>query len=105
MIDEIFSQLPPLYRKGGFPRRTAFYFAIDDIRKTVVLDGESCTVSDGKSDDNADCVCKTTREFFRKVWDEGYTPGLGDFMKGTIKSNAPHLLQQFMTSFGKQPNR
>jgi putative sterol carrier protein len=101
MIDDIFSRLPPLYRKGGLSRRTTFYFAIDDIRKTVILDGESCSVDDGKTTEQADCVCKTSSRLFLKVWNEGYAPGITDFMSGAIKSNAPHLLQQFLTSFGK----
>jgi len=101
MIHDIFADISSRYRKGGFGRRTTFYFSIGDARKTVVLDADSCTVRDGKADENADCVCKTSVELFLKVWNDGYTPGLKDFMSGAIKSNAPHLLQQFVTSFGK----
>ncbi len=101
MTQDIFAGLAPHYRKGSFPRRTTFYFSIGDERTTVILDGESCTVTEGKPGGEADCVCKTSGEFFRQVWDEGYRPGVRDFMSGAIKSNAPHLLQQFMTSFGK----
>lgn len=100
MIDEIFAGLAPAYRKGAVTRRISFYFSIDDAKKSVVLDPDGCTVSDGKTD-NADCVCKTSGEFFLKVWNEGYRPGMRDFLGGAIKSNAPHLLQEFLKGFGK----
>ncbi len=51
--------------------------------------------------ENADCVCKTSQEFFLKIWDDNYRPGMKDFMTGTIKSNNPGALQEFLSSFGK----
>lgn len=101
MINDIFAGLSPLYINGVFSRRTSFYFSIDDVKKTIILDAETCSVSNGKTEENVDCVCKTSEQFFLKIWNEGYTPGLRDFMSGTIKSNAPLLLKEFMKSFGK----
>ena len=99
MLDAIFAGTPSRYRKGAFPGKTTFYFSIDDTKKTLVIEGDSCTVIDGKAAAEADCVCKMSRELFLKVWQEGYTPGMKDFFSGAIKSNAPHLLQQFMVAF------
>ena len=101
MFDEIFAGVPAQYIKGSFPVRTTFYFSVDDIKKTLVFDGDSCTVLDGKGETDADCVCKMSRELFLKIWQDGYQPGLMDFVKGAIKSNAPQLLQQFMHAFGR----
>ena len=101
MLNDIFTTLPVLYRKGGISQKTSFYFSIDDVKKTVILDADSCNVIDGKAGENADCVCKTGEEFFLKVWNDGYKPGMKDFLDGSIKSNAPHLLQEFLKAFGK----
>jgi len=52
--------------------------------------------------ESAQCVCKTSPEFFLKIWDEGYRPGLKDFLSGTIKSNNPNELKTFLAAFGKE---
>lgn len=101
MTDGIIAALPGEYVKGSFPRKTTFYFSVDETKKTVVLDAESCSVHDGKLSDDADCICKTSDEMFTRIWNEGYRPGIMDFMSGKIKSNAPMLLQQFLEAFGK----
>jgi hypothetical protein len=38
---------------------------------------------------------------FNRIWNEGYRPGIMDFMGGSLKSNARQLLQQFLRAFGK----
>ncbi len=101
MQEEIFSTLQDSYQKGVFTVPTTFYFVIDDIRKTLTLDNEGCTVEEGKTVEDADCVCKTSSEMFNRIWHDGYRPGIMDFMGGAIKSNAPQLLQQLLTAFGK----
>ena len=101
MQEDIFATLQASYQKGVFTVPTTFYFSIDDIKKTVTLDAESCLVEDGKTVEEADCVCKTSAEMFGRIWNEGYRPGIMDFMGGTIKSNAPQLLQQLLLAFGK----
>lgn len=100
MPEAIFGGLAPLYRKGAVSRPISFYFSIDEVKRTVILDADTCTVTDGKTD-GADCVCKTGKELFLRIWEQGYRPGMKDFLNGAIKSNAPHLLQQFLTAFGK----
>ena len=101
MMNEILESLPVLFRKGIFAAPTTFYFSVDDIKKTVTLDGEGCSIQDGKTAGEADCVCKTSTDMFRKIWNDGYRPGIMDFLGGAIKSNNPQLLQQFLTAFGK----
>ena len=101
MYDDIIGTLPQHYRKGVFTVPTTFYFSIDDTKKTVTLDADGCTVVDGKVVDEADCICKTSSAMFVRIWNDGYRPGIMDFMSGAIKSNAPTLLQQFLQAFGK----
>jgi len=101
MLEDIFRTLPESYQKGVFNEPTTFYFSIDDIKKTLTLDAESCLVEDGKTVEDADCVCKTSAVMFNKIWNDGYRPGVMDFMGGAIKSNAPQLLQQLLVAFGK----
>ena len=101
MQEEIFSTLQNDYRKGIFTIPTVFYFSVDEIKRTLILDAEGCSVQEGKTVEEADCVCKTSAEMFNRIWHEGYRPGIMDFMGGKIKSNAPQLLQQFLQAFGK----
>jgi hypothetical protein len=101
MQEDIFNTLEASYQKGIFTVPTVFYFAVDDIRKTLTLDSDGCRIQDGKTVENADCVCKTSTAMFSRIWNDGYRPGIMDFMGGKIKSNAPQLLQQFLSAFGK----
>ena len=101
MQDLMWEDLQASYQKGVFCIPTVFYFSVDETKKTVTLTDEGCTVQDGKTVEEADCVCKTSAEMFERIWNEGYRPGIMDFMGGKIKSNAPQLLQQFLQAFGK----
>lgn len=102
MIDGIFTELPAAFVPGAVSKPTSFYFSLGDCKKTVQVSAEACQVDDGRTIDNADCVCKTSPEFFLKIWKEGYRPGMKDFMTGVIKSNNPNALQDFLRSFGKE---
>jgi putative sterol carrier protein len=101
MIEEIFAGLPQSFRPGTLSKPISFYFSLGEIKKTVEVDGQSCRVSDGKAVENADCVCKTSVEFFLHIWQDDYRPGMKDFLGGTIKSNNPSALQDFLRCFGK----
>lgn len=101
MLDEIFAGLPGRYDASVFSEPVSFYFSLGECKKTVLCDSSGCTVSDGRVVEEADCVCKTSPELFLRIWNEGYRPGLKDFMTGTIKSNKPHALQDFLLGFGK----
>lgn len=102
MVEDVFTGLPDLYLAGKVTSPLSYYFSLGDSRKTVKLSPDSCLVEDGKTVENADCVCKTSTEFFLKIWRDGYRPGLKDFMSGTIKSNKPDMLKTFLEAFGKQ---
>jgi putative sterol carrier protein len=101
MIEEIFALLPQSFVPKAISQPKSFYFSLGEIKKTVELTSDSCRVTDGKTIDNADCVCKTSPEFFLRIWQDNYRPGMKDFMTGTIKSNNPTALQDFLRSFGK----
>lgn len=102
MIEKVFAQLPELFQQDKVDKSVSYYFSLDKVKKTVQISPAGCSVEDGKTVDNADCVCKTSAEFFLKIWEEGYRPGLKDFMSGTIKSNAPDELKTFLKAFGKE---
>lgn len=101
MVEEIFAGLSDAFVEGALTKPMTFYFSLGDIKKTVQLGPETCEVSDGKTVDSADCVCKTSPEFFLKIWKENYRPGMKDFLSGTIKSNNPSALEDFLRGFGK----
>ena len=101
MLDSIFTDLPQSFVPGTFSKPMSFYFSLGEVKKSVQCTADSCTVTDGRTVENADCVCKTSQEFFLKIWEENYRPGMKDFMTGTIKSNNPSALQEFLRGFGK----
>ena len=65
----------------------------------MTLSPERVLVENGKTVEAADCVCKTSAAFFLKIWQEGYRPGMQDFLSGAIKSNNPFALQAFLAAF------
>ncbi len=101
MIEEIFADLGKCFQADKVTQRQVYYFSVDDVKKTVTLSPDVIDVQDGKTVVDADCVCKTSAEFFLKIWQEGYRPGMQDFMTGRIKSNNPMALKTFLAAFGK----
>ncbi|NJD91882.1 MAG: hypothetical protein FIA91_10275 [Geobacter sp.] len=101
MVDAIIAGLDKIFKPGVFQKKTTYYFSVDAIKKTVTLDTDNCLVIDGKGAEEADCVCKTSSEMFLKIWNDGYRPGIMDFMGGKIKTNSPELLPKFLAAFGK----
>ncbi len=102
MLENIFAGLPELFKKESVSAETTYYFTMGDFKRTVKISPSGCVVEEGKTVDNADCVCKTSPEFFLQIWQDGYRPGLKDFMSGTIKSNKPDELKTFLEAFGKE---
>jgi putative sterol carrier protein len=102
MLEEIFAKMSESFVPKILTQPKSFYFSLGDIKKTVELSSDSCRITDGKAVDNVDCVCKTSPEFFLRIWQDNYRPGMKDFMTGTIKSNNPSALQDFLRSFGKE---
>lgn len=101
MIEEIFASLPQQFVTAAVTDASSYYFSLGDIKKTVFLSPEACRVEDGRAVEQADCVCKTDPDFFLKIWQDGYRPGMGDFLTGKIKSNNPSALQLFLKAFGR----
>jgi putative sterol carrier protein len=101
MIEQIFSEIPQKCQPEPASDPVSIYFSIDDVKKTVQMSSSGCQVDNGRAVDDADCVCKTSAEFFLKVWNEGYKPGLKDFLSGAIKSNKPDVLQKFLAACRK----
>ena len=101
MVEEIFSHLESSFQADKVTQQQVFYFSIDDVKRTVNLSPGQIEVQNGKTVEDADCVCKTSAEFFLKIWQEGYRPGMQDFMTGRIKSNNPMALKTFLAAFGK----
>jgi hypothetical protein len=101
MVEAIIADMETLFRKGVFTQRTTFYFSVDETRITVTLDADSYSVARGKTGEPADCSCKTGAQMFGQIWNEGYRPGIMDFLSGAIKCDAPLMLPQFLRAFGK----
>jgi putative sterol carrier protein len=101
MSEEIFGSLDQSFRVDNDRETTTYYFSIEGVKKTVTLTADSCKVEDGKTIENANCVCKMQPELFSRIWHEGYMPGMKDFLSGAIKSNDPQKLKTFLQAFGK----
>ena len=102
-IAKIFQGLPKLFLEGSVQTPRTFYFALDDDEKwTVDLTRDKCVVTKGKPDEDADCFLKTSKKMFLDVWSGTYVPSAKDFLLGTIKSNNPLLMKEFVAAF-KRP--
>jgi putative sterol carrier protein len=102
MIEQIFASLADSFKDEVVVKPTSYYFSLGGIKKTVLLSEDGCRVEDGRTVETADCVCKTSEEFFMSIWNEGYRPGMADFLSGKIKTNDPTALQLFLRAFGKE---
>jgi len=101
MIEQLFSDMEQQCDAGKVGKDASYYFSVDEAKKTVFVSADGCRVVDGKATETADCVCKTSVDFLAKVWNEGYTPGVKDFLSGSIKSNNPAALQGLLAACGK----
>lgn len=99
MIEEAFKKIGENFKKGVFEKETVYYFHIGETQKTITVSSDSFKVEDGKKTEDADCFCKMSDEFFGRIWNDGYTPQLKDFLTGEIKSNNPTLLKTFFDAF------
>ncbi len=98
-ISEMFEQMPTRYRAGVLKAARSYYFSIGDLKYTVKLTPQACTVEIGKTIDNADCVLKTTPELFEKMVIHGKMPGMMDITMGRVKTNDPSALQELKGLF------
>ena len=101
-VSRIFEGLPGLFQKGAIKVPRTFYFSLDEDEKwTVLMDRERCEVKPGKPAKDADCFFKASKQMFLDVWNGKHTPSAKDFLMGTIKSNNPLLLKDFVSAFKK----
>ena len=101
-IATIFQSLPRKFQKGAVDKPRTFYFSLDDDEKwTVSLSKDKCEVTPGKPAQDADCFFKASKQMFLDVWNGKHVPSVKDFMTGTIKSNNPMLLKEFVEAFKK----
>lgn len=101
-VAKVFEKLPAMYRKDAVKKPRTFYFSLDDDEKwTVALTPSTCEVTPGKPAADADCFFKASKQMFLDVWSGKYTPSAKDFIMGSIKSNNPMLLKEFVAAFKK----
>ena len=101
-VSRVFETLPRMFRKENVTTPRTFYFSLgDDEKWTVALGKDKCEVTAGKPASDADCFFKATTEMFLDVWNGKYTPSAKDFLLGSIKSNNPMLLKEFIAAFRK----
>ena len=99
----LFGELEAKFRAGELEKAVSYYFSLGsgELGKwTVRVDGTTCQVRPGKPEGGtADCVLKTSPEFFTRIVREAYVPSPADFMSGAIKSNDVALLMTFQKVF------
>ena len=101
-VGTVFKGLCKLFQKGTVKTPRTFYFSLGEEEKwTVALAPDKCEVKAGKPAADADCFFKATEQMFLDVWSGKYTPSAKDFFSGTIKSNNPLLLKEFISAFRK----
>jgi long-chain acyl-CoA synthetase len=92
----LFEDLEKRFVPGKVTGTTSFYFTLGEgpeAKWTVRVSATECVITMGKPTTGAaDCVLKTSAEMFTRIIREGYTPGIPEFMSGTIKSNDPTML-------------
>ena len=105
-ISKIFNGLPKKFQKDAARKPRVFYFSMgDDEKWTVTLGKDKCEVEEGKPDQDADCFFKSSKQVFLDVWTGKHVPSAKDFLTGTIKSNNPMLLKDFVTAFAPSSAR
>ena len=106
----LFAELPHRFVPDGVERATTWYFSLggDHGRWTVQVapgdDGATCTVTEGRPADAADCVIKTGGGLWIRMVREAWVPDMADFMNGTIKTNDVQLLMSFAQCFRLGPD-
>jgi putative sterol carrier protein len=100
-VAKIFKSLPKRFNRANVTAERSYYFSLgDDEKWTVHITKEACAVTKGKNED-ADCFFKGPAELFLDVWNGRHQLGPKDFLTGTVKSNNPMLLKDFVKAFQK----
>jgi putative sterol carrier protein len=101
-IAKVFKGLPKRFNKDNVKTARTYYFSLGETEKwTVRIGKDKCEVTAGKPDADADCFFKASEQMFLDVWNGKHTPSAKDFLTGSIKSNNPMLLKDFVSAFKK----
>ena len=99
-IAKVFKDLPKRFNKDNVKKERTYYFSLGEKEKwTVRIDKDACEVTSGRPAEDADCFFKASEEMFLDVWNGKHTPSAKDFLTGSIKSNNPMLLKDFVAVF------
>ncbi len=101
----VFGDMEKHFVAGRVGAETSFYFSLGDgpgHKWTVEVGPEACRVTEGKHVESADCVVKTTPDYFLRLVRGEHVPGAMDFMRGKIKSNDPMKLKILGEAFDLQ---
>jgi putative sterol carrier protein len=99
-ITKVFKGLPKRFNKVNVKAARTYYFSLGEKEKwTVHIGKDKCEVISGKPAADADCFFKASEQMFLDVWNGKHTPSAKDFLTGTIKSNNPLLLKEFVAAF------
>ena len=101
-IAKVFKDLPKRFNKDNVKKERTYYFSLGEKEKwTVRIGKDTCEVTSGRPAEDADCFFKASEEMFLDVWNGKHTPSAKDFLTGSIKSNNPMLLKDFVAVFRK----
>jgi len=98
----LFKSLEKRFVPGKVKAPVTYYFTLGaepEAKWTATLTPESCQITNGKPDGNADCVLKTNQTIFKKLVEEAYMPTPVEVMSGQVKSNDVGLLATFQEAF------
>ena len=99
-ITKVFKGLPKRFNPDNVKTARTYYFSLGETEKwTVRIGKDECEVTAGKPAEDADCFFKASPEMFLDVWNGKHTPSVKDFLTGSIKSNNPLLLKEFVAAF------
>ncbi|WP_224962939.1 hypothetical protein [Geomonas subterranea] len=101
MIEAMISEMEAAFCKGVFAAETIFLFNLEKETVTIVVGPDGYRVVMGTTPEPADCECSTGAGMFRRIWYDGYRPGIMDFLGGAIRCDNPLLLPGFLKAFGR----
>jgi len=107
VTEEILDELQRRYNSDRVKKPSKWALVLNGKggpRYTLEVNDQELVVRRGKHD--ADIAIITTDSFLRKIVFDGFTPGIPEFMSGTIKSNNPMGLPEFQKLFNlKEPTQ
>ena len=103
-VAKVFEELPSLFQKGAVKAPRTFYFSLDDDEKwTVSLTKDKCKVTAGKPASRRRLLLQGQQaDVPRRLERQAHARPPTDFLMGSIKSNNPLLLKEFVDAFKKK---